>query len=66
MQRSFIRLKMSFYLRAIIKDPNDLYTIEILKSFSVPLSKGAFTYVPLPSILPLTAANDQRKRRFCP
>ena len=56
----------AFYLCAIIKDWNYLYTIEIFKSSPVPLHKISFPYMPLSSILPVTTANGQPKRRFCP
>ena len=53
-----------FYLCAIIKVQNDLCTIKKTKSSPVPLLEIFVPYVPLPSILPITAANGQRKWQF--
>ena len=54
------------YLCAIINCCNDLHTIQILKSSSIPFMEVFFTQVPLPSIFLVTAVNLHGKRRFCP
>jgi len=52
-------LAWAFYLCAIIKDWNSLCTIEKKEKFSSTLVQVYFPYMPLLSIIPITATNSQ-------